>query len=267
MIFQFIKPPKILENYVRHFWVLRFNEGNDEKLLKLYSDYNPMLVFQCLDEHCHITSKDGSFLSNSFLSGIKSKPIDFIIRGTYAHIAVNLYPHALRHILRIDPFELTNQFPDLINFCPKDLSERIYFAKNTSQRIAILTDFLVTRIQEKYGDDPIVQDCIFSKYAMNEWALGSQLKKHKISKRHLERKFKTSIGIPPKTYLRITRFEKALNLLQAGTFDKLSSIAFDLGYSDHSHFTKDFKISSGFTPTTYLASKRVIEYGGSFVDG
>lgn len=90
-------------------------------------------------------------------------------------------------------------------------------------------------------------------------------KKFKISERQIERKFKTFIGIAPHNYLRILRFEKTLHRLRVRDFKNLSDIAYDLNYSDHAHFTREFKELSGYTPKAFLAKTKLVEENSSFL--
>jgi AraC-like DNA-binding protein len=79
-----------------------------------------------------------------------------------------------------------------------------------------------------------------------------------VSTRTLERIFRENVGIPPKEFLRIVRFQEVLKQLrQAGTREaatpateeSLLRIAFDLGYYDHAHLTNEFKKYAGILPS------------------
>ena len=73
----------------------------------------------------------------------------------------------------------------------------------------------------------------------------------RVSERSLERRFKESVGMSPKLFTRICRFQDALNQLKNGHYDKLSTIAFNNGCADHSHFTRTFKEFTGILPEEY----------------
>ena len=79
------------------------------------------------------------------------------------------------------------------------------------------------------------------------------LKRLHVSERHFERRFARAIGVPPHQYIRILRFRAALHLMKAGQFDRLSDVAYDLNYVDQSHFIKDTKALSGYTPKQLAA--------------
>jgi AraC-like DNA-binding protein len=70
-----------------------------------------------------------------------------------------------------------------------------------------------------------------------------------VSERPFERRFRDAVGVSPHQYLRILRFQEAVRLLRMGQFRKMSDLASDLGYADQSHFIKEIREFSGYTPT------------------
>ena len=72
-----------------------------------------------------------------------------------------------------------------------------------------------------------------------------------VSNRTLERIFKENVGIPPKEFLRIVRFQEVFKRLRnADTSEEsLLRIAYELGYYDHAHLTNEFKKYAGILPS------------------
>ena len=73
-------------------------------------------------------------------------------------------------------------------------------------------------------------------------------------KRFIEH-FKASVGMAPKQYCRILRFQRALAWAEAGRRVDWTHIAMDCGYFDQSHFIHDFRAFAGITPTGYQAGR------------
>lgn len=68
--------------------------------------------------------------------------------------------------------------------------------------------------------------------------------------RQLERNFKKLIGLSPKEYSNIIRFQNALSIIKNSHRDRsLLDIAFECGYYDHSHLTNEFKRNTGLSPS------------------
>ena len=58
--------------------------------------------------------------------------------------------------------------------------------------------------------------------------------------RQFERRFRHEVGIPPKLYIRIARFEAALRFREAAPEMRWTDIAHDLRYHDQMHMVHDF---------------------------
>ena len=68
--------------------------------------------------------------------------------------------------------------------------------------------------------------------------------------RQFERRFRYEIGISPKLYARIVRFEAALRRKAAAPDTRWTDIAHALRYHDQMHMVHDFNRLSGDSPTT-----------------
>jgi AraC-like DNA-binding protein len=76
------------------------------------------------------------------------------------------------------------------------------------------------------------------------------------SQKHIIDLFKGQVGVTPKQYLRIIRFQKTIQEMErtASSFD-WSGLALQSGFYDQAHFIHDFRDFSGFTPGEYLRRK------------
>jgi AraC-like DNA-binding protein len=75
------------------------------------------------------------------------------------------------------------------------------------------------------------------------------------SRRHVTERFRRQLGVTPKAYARLLRFEHAsalLNELAPGR--GVSDVAMEAGYYDQSHLTRDFVALAGVTPGTFAAN-------------
>ncbi|MES2704765.1 MAG: AraC family transcriptional regulator [Bacteroidota bacterium] len=64
--------------------------------------------------------------------------------------------------------------------------------------------------------------------------------------------FKKYVGISPKEYHRIIRFNEILKAIHQTETVSWSQLAYTLDYSDQSHFIKEFRHFSGFNPVEFL---------------
>ncbi|MFK8112156.1 MAG: helix-turn-helix domain-containing protein [Rubripirellula sp.] len=83
-----------------------------------------------------------------------------------------------------------------------------------------------------------------------EIVVGDLAAEANLSQSQLQREFSRLFGITPSRYLREVRVGVARHLLET-TQTPMSQIAIDSGFYDQSHFSKQFKTSTGLTPRQY----------------
>lgn len=83
-----------------------------------------------------------------------------------------------------------------------------------------------------------------------------------LSLRQVERRFKQCIGVSPKRFARLLRFEALLHALIHEPAFSLAEAASHLGYQDQAHVIHEFKLWAGCTPTAFLSSaKKRAQFG------
>jgi len=76
-----------------------------------------------------------------------------------------------------------------------------------------------------------------------------------ISSRRFIQLFSNEVGLTPKLFVRVRRFQQVLEQIRTGTDFSWVDIAAGCGYFDQAHFIHDFKEFSGINPTAYVAQK------------
>ena len=72
-----------------------------------------------------------------------------------------------------------------------------------------------------------------------------------VSRQHLTRAFHERVGVPPKTFCSLARFQSSLTYARSGV--DWAQAAAALGYADQSHMIAEFRRFSGMTPQTLAA--------------
>ncbi len=75
-----------------------------------------------------------------------------------------------------------------------------------------------------------------------------------VSPRHLTRTFRHAVGLTPKMFARISRFQRVAAVLDDGPGEVLAGVALACGYYDQSHLVRDVRAFAGGTPVALRAA-------------
>lgn len=95
--------------------------------------------------------------------------------------------------------------------------------------------------------------CLLQEFGINRTMNDLSNEVH-YSTRHINRYLNALTGVSGKTYIRIKRFNKAVEMLKKSNYS-IEQIASSLGYFDAAHFVHDFMELSGLSPTQYRKNK------------
>jgi AraC-like DNA-binding protein len=76
-----------------------------------------------------------------------------------------------------------------------------------------------------------------------------------ITQKHLITQFERVVGLRPKSFARVVKFNKVLHTIEEAKQVEWTSIAYECGYYDQAHFIKEFHVFSGVNPSTYLTQR------------
>ncbi len=183
-----------------------------------------------------------------------SQKIDFI--PNYHFLNIRLQPYGLKQLFNINATELLNSVIDIENH---PITEALVgFFKSYDNLDVLFLKTLISYI-EQFALHPI------SSSTRNFVKLASQ-KEFKTIKdiafenntglRTLQRNFKKEVGLLPKEYLRIKRMNSVEQKLSQNV--SVFDIIADFGFSDQSHYIKEFKQLRNFTPNEFLKKKMLL---------
>ncbi|KWX20022.1 AraC family transcriptional regulator [Mycolicibacterium wolinskyi] len=128
------------------------------------------------------------------------------------------------------------------------LHARLIEATSIRHRITLLEEFLLARMRLRHPALTTVLQAIERNPSMRVADAGAQIG---LSPKRLIALFRSEVGVTPKTYLRVRRFQAAMRRLDAGA-EGGAEIAADLGYFDQAHFVREFRSFTAMTPTEYV---------------
>jgi transcriptional regulator GlxA family with amidase domain len=76
-----------------------------------------------------------------------------------------------------------------------------------------------------------------------------------LSERRFIRLFAEQVGLTPKLFCRVQRFQKVLRHIARSSSIDWTEIALSCGYFDQAHFIHDFRAFSGINPSLYVTNK------------
>jgi transcriptional regulator GlxA family with amidase domain len=76
-----------------------------------------------------------------------------------------------------------------------------------------------------------------------------------LSQRQFIQRFTSEVGLTPKLYGRVRRFQRARELVRKAAEPDWAAVALECGFFDQSHLIRDFGEFSGLSPAAYLHQK------------
>lgn len=251
MIYEKIEPAFDLRSCVRYFGVLENRRAGEKKTFKIIADGCPGLIFQ-EDPACWL-DRNGQRLPQLFLHGLSTGHSHKTTKGGYRNIGVYFQPHAIRSVFGVDANTLTNGYAGLDSIVRNDLVDQLMDADSVGARIGILSDFIRGQIAiNRHRVDTGIAAVIAKMRSDTDWELSRIRNEMNISERRLERIFKSHIGVSPKLYMRINRFQRALGMVRSESAGSLTGIAYHHDYADQSHFIREFREFAGDSPKNYV---------------
>ncbi len=234
--------------------VLVFEEENQnaETVLPFFADGFPGIVFSIAPSGLYLLHRDKE-LSDFFLYGQTINPIELYAKGAYKMIVFQMFPFAVRILLDIHPKTLNDDCFDLTGLLEKNQQlKKIKEADQTERQIEIISDFLDAMVQKSplNPDKSILLAINLILQFKGKISVSELRQRLSLTERTLERRFEKEIGVTPKVFCKIIQFQNSLAQL-ANEESTLTTIAYENGFSDQSHFIRTFKKYTSLTPSEF----------------
>jgi AraC-like DNA-binding protein len=206
-------------------------------------------------------ARGGAWCSRqSFVGGLVGGPVLVEHDGYALTLQFDTTPLGARLLLGVPGVQLASQvvgLEDLLGADASALLDGLRSLPDWPARFAALDAFLLGRLA---AAAPVSADVRFAcaRLAATGGAvrIGSLVEQLGCSRRHLSRRFGEEVGMTPKAYARVLRFERAWARLGAG--ERASDVAYACGYADQPHFNRDFIEFAGVTPTVALGERAAL---------
>jgi AraC-like DNA-binding protein len=180
--------------------------------------------------------------------------VELIMRNRVDMFTIAFQPAGVATLFSIPASELTNEDPDatLLDRGVAGLHARMAEAGSFDARARLVDDYLCAKLST-HRSPGCISRLASGVIARNGCvAVSSMVAASGLGARQFERRFRHEVGLPPKLFARIVRFESALRLKTAAPDVAWTQIAHSLGYHDQMHMVHDFRQLAGDTPTSLL---------------
>lgn len=261
MVLQEYKPSLMLSEFIRTYRLVDFDYRLDGSL--------PPKVYPPKAEHClsfypkdyetveYQNSKSKTGNLPTVLFGQQTEVTMRYVGNNFLLIQVVFKPGGLYRLTGIPSNILTNQYIDAETVFSKEIktvNDKINECKSSIQMIEVVEDFLINEMKKKsyaVNSLDIATSKLFSTCFIPSVDL---LAKHSCqSTRNFERHFIQRMGVSPKYFLKVMRFENAFRMKNINPKLDWLSIALNCGFYDHQHLVKDYKSIAGFSPNQFHA--------------
>jgi AraC-like DNA-binding protein len=263
MIFRHHVPDSPLAEFIEFFW---FYEGfyplhRREHVLP---DGTFELVIDLRDQPRKLFNRYDSPRCDSFrrgwFSGTHSEYIVIDALPNSSMIGAHFKPGGATPFLGRPADELRDQVVELDAIWDTnawDLRDQLLVARNPSAKFDLLERFLLDRLQhstpEPNGRTRVqwaIQHLLRQPHQMTIAGVADQ---SGISHKHFIEEFRRHVGLTPKLFCRIRRFQQVLFVINRRRSVEWADVAYGCGYFDQSHFVHDFQTFAGLNPSTYIS--------------
>lgn len=255
----FVKPRPELRPYIESFWVFESPTGfpaNDTSIAapngcsKLIIPYENSLV-SVADGKVQISYEQKLYFVGNRDSStlIQSSP-----RKT-GFIAIEFCPHGAFPIFGIPMAETFNGLWEadvLFAKWSRDVREVLNNLQSVDQKVVAIQDQLILLLRKSHRSNGLVEYCVrVLKLLDGRIPIHELEQRTGYSRRYLDLLFKDHVGLSPKVLAGIFRFQKFYRKWAEGrSFDLLKEDLYEY-YYDQSHFTKEFRKMTGYSPRKF----------------
>ncbi|MGI4884583.1 MAG: helix-turn-helix domain-containing protein [Janthinobacterium lividum] len=263
MFFRLYPPAAALRPFVQHYLVAHVRTA-DGLPLPAPKPQPPTpyqsLYFYPRDEVCNFHYGQGRALRSprSILVGPQVSRVDLNFAADHLVVCVACKPGGLHRLLGVPVKELFDFAVDsraVLGPAVDEVADRLAETTDYGRMVAVVEAYLL-RAARRVAGAPRPLDALLPQLLSGWVARPVARLAHEVclSPRQFERNFFERVGMGPKLYARIARFDQAFRLKEQQPALDWLAVAVQTGYYDYRHLLRDFKAFAGVTPPQLLAA-------------
>ncbi|MCR9243532.1 MAG: helix-turn-helix domain-containing protein [bacterium] len=191
--------------------------------------------------------------ATAVLAGPRATYYDKLTGGDTWTVGAMLRPAALRALAGVPAGEVAQRHTPLANLWGEAMTRRseqaLAEARTANEALLILESLLAARLPPHPALHPAVAHALVRFESTN--SIATVARETGYSHRRFLALFRDDVGLPPKLFCRVARFQRTLELARSDRI-ALADVALESGFSDQPHLNRDFREFTGLTPSTYL---------------
>lgn len=249
--FERLPPSADLAAHVENFWFMRGRgPGAMPEGHKILPDGSLEFVFQLGDPFFE-RSQDGGWRlqSHGLLVGQMERRVDIKPSGVIHTVGVHFFPAGACAFIEGDLSRFLNLIAPLGPAVGEDIGPilaRLRRARSPERRVAVVEDFL--RARQRPGDPAMAKASSQLAEGTDAVDIEALARQFKLSDRQFRRRFEAAVGLGPKRFARLIRFQRVFEERREHDARAWSDVALDCGYYDQAHFNRDFRAFAGVKP-------------------
>ncbi|MGH8218824.1 MAG: helix-turn-helix domain-containing protein [Steroidobacteraceae bacterium] len=184
------------------------------------------------------------------------RTVDLVLQGHFKVFTIHFQPTALHHLFGLPMRELADRAYDartVLGPFARQMQERLSEAATFEARVSIVDSMLERCTAERSSIDPVsrlANRLLPAKGALRIDAAAAGLG---LSVRQFERRFASQVGMTPRLYANVVRFQAALGAKRAQADRSWRDIAHAMGFHDQMHMVRDFRRFAAVAPNRFVA--------------
>ncbi|MEO8774037.1 MAG: helix-turn-helix domain-containing protein [Gelidibacter sp.] len=260
-----VLPHKLLKPYIRHYAIRCFDTQG-------YVFPKAIIATGDIEINFFIKGKLFGFDGNSthyqwnknniiecYFTGLQASTKGFVLfNGITNILTVHFKPTGFYNIFDISPKELTDVYGETSPVLGNDINllyEQMCEADDVCESIAIIQTYLIKKLllrKRMYRHLSIKTAADLLTKRKGICSIAKLTDALHITQQTLEIQFRNQVGVDPKTFCRLLRFNHAFKLKIYDPHLKWTSIAYACGFYDQMHMIKDFKNLTGLSPKEFI---------------
>jgi AraC-like DNA-binding protein len=194
----------------------------------------------------------GNAIATPVLGGARSSFYIKEVAGPVMSVGAQLLPGAAQALFGVSAAELAGghvPLPDLWGASADSVLQQLSNESDPQRQLARLESLLAAHLPHDAALHPAVAQALAA--CAQPGRIDAMVRESHYSHRGFIDLFRQATGLTPKRYARLMRFQALLSALRAQPTASLGTLAYDAGYADQAHMTREFRQFAGVTPSDY----------------